>query len=294
MYYYNQTQYDNVPYDNKSTPNKTETISSSGCGVCCACMVINNLMGKEAYTVKQMADFSIKNGARDSGGTNTNTLLTALAKANTGFSFTRCNNENDLVKHLKNGGMAIVNQGDAWNVFSSQGHFVVAIGMDGENIKVADPYWYSDKYDRNPRPQRIVKKTSNGCVVTPYWMSKATSDRKGGGYTAYFLCSYKKPNTPSKPRYDVGSNYKLTAYVNVWTLPNTTKGSIKRVKDVTVDGRKHCSSQDPNDTATLVTGTVVTCQGVSTDERGNIWLKIPSGYIPVYYNGVKRANWYKG
>ena len=77
-------------------------------------------------------------------------------------------------------------------------------------------------------------------------------------------------------------------------LSSTAKGKIKKVKDVTADGRKHCSSTNLNADATLVTGTIVTCQGVSTDASGNIWLKIPSGYIPVYYKNKKRANWYKG
>lgn len=80
----------------------------------------------------------------------------------------------------------------------------------------------------------------------------------------------------------------------MWNLPSTYTGSIKKVKDLTADGKKHASSTNANANATLVTGTIVTCQGVTTDQNGNIWLKIPSGYIPVYYNGVKRANWYNG
>lgn len=290
MYYYNQTQYSNIPYDNKSTINKIETISSSGCGVCCACMIVNNLAKRELYPVSQMAEFSIKNGARDNSGTNLRRLLSAICGANKDFSYELTNDESKLVNHLKSGGMAIANQGDKYNVFSSQGHFVVCSKMIGDNIEILDPYMYKDKYSLEPRASRIISKTSNGCVVSTSQISLATQDRKGGGYVAYYLVKYNKPYP--LPRYNAGSNYKLTAYINVWDYPSTTKGKIKRVRDLTVNGKMHCSSKNLNANATLVTGTIVTCQGVSKDDKGNIWLKIPSGYIPVYYNGKKRANWY--
>lgn len=93
-------------------------------------------------------------------------------------------------------------------------------------------------------------------------------------------------------RYDKGSNYKLTAYINVWNKP-TTKSTRKRVYQLTADGRKHATSSHKLDYAILKPDTVVTALDVKKDTEGNIWLKIPSGYIPVYYNGVKRAVWKK-
>jgi hypothetical protein len=40
MYYYNQRDYGNIAYPYKGND---KTISSSGCGVCCACIVVNNI-----------------------------------------------------------------------------------------------------------------------------------------------------------------------------------------------------------------------------------------------------------
>ena len=184
MYYYNQNDYSRVPYNKPNGEKKN--IATSGCGVCSACIVFNNLAGKELYTVAQMARFSLSHGCRNNYGTDEVKLLDELCKANKGFSWKRSRDVNALVSHLKNGGMAICNQGDIYNVFSTAGHFVVADKMDGSNIDVLDPQMYAGKYDKSPRPSRIVKKTARGCVVTPREMSKATADRD----PVYYLVSY--------------------------------------------------------------------------------------------------------
>ena len=192
MYFYNQRDYAGLNY--KSSNQRNATISSSGCGVCATAMVINNLAGKELYTVKAMRDLSVSSGARVAGGTDVSTLLNAVRKAHSEFSFTTTSDESKLVAHLKAGGMAIANQGDAYNVFSTAGHFVVAESMVGENINILDPYMYTGKYDTSPRPSRIIKKTNYGCVVSPTQIGKATADRS----PAYYLVTYTKPVTQTK------------------------------------------------------------------------------------------------
>lgn len=286
LMYYNQNNYTNIKYDNPNT-SKIETISSSGCGVASACIVFNTLAGKELYSIKAMADFSLKNGARDNSGTNMLTLLKALCRENKAFSYRTTNSIDELKKHLKNSGMAIANQGDCYNVFSTAGHYVVPWKMSGSNINVVDPQMYSGKYNAYNRPQRIVSKTDTGAIVTPAQLDRACSDRN----PRYYLITYTPPKTAQKPVYNPGSKYRLTVAVNVWTRP-TTASQIKKVKDLTADGRKHATSKNLNANAVLKAGTVVDADAVSTDTAGNIWLKIPSGFIPVYYKGKKRANWY--
>lgn len=286
LMYYNQNNYSNVKYDNPST-SKVETISSSGCGVAAACIVFNTLAGKELYSISKMAELSVKNGARDNSGTNMLTLLKALCKDNKAFTYKTTNSIEELKKHLKNGGMAIANQGDAYNVFSTSGHYVVPWKMSGNNVNVVDPQMYNGKYDSYNRPQRIVAKTETGAIVSPAQLDRACNDRN----PKYYLITYTPPKTASKPVYNAGSKYKLTAYVNVWTKPTTTS-QIKKVKDLTADGKRNASSTNPNDNAVLKPNTVVTALAVLTDSSGTIWLEIPSGYIPVYYKDTKRAVWY--
>lgn len=295
MFYYNQNNYNNIKYDNPSTKT-AETIETSGCGVCSSCIVFNSLAGKELYTVAQMAEFSIKNKARDNYGTNVKTLLTALCKANPSFAYTTTNDEDKLIKHLKNGGMAIANQGDKYNVFSTAGHFVVADKMVGNNIDIVDPQMYTGKYDAYNRPKRIVKKTANGCVVSKAEIAKATQDRS----PAYFLVTYTKPKTtvsttatPSKTTSAPNIPFKKSDVVTLTTNVNVRTGAgtnykQKTVSQLTTDGKKHTTSKMPFAKAVLKKGTKVTIQAIKM-VGSDIWAQIPSGWICLRYNGKNYA-----
>lgn len=193
MFYYNQHDYSNVPYDRKSTA-KVENISTSGCGVCSSAMAINNLAGKEIFTIKSLAEFSIKNGARDEGGTVMVTLLNAICKKYKDFSYKKTEKGADLVKHLANGGVAIVHQGNKnYPLLSTGGHYCYAYKVDGDNVYIADPAYTSTRYTTDFRKSHIVKATKNGCVVNIANLNKATTA------PSYYLISYTKPKAePSK------------------------------------------------------------------------------------------------
>ncbi len=287
MYYYNQMDYENIKYDNPST-SKVETIKTSGCGVCVTCIAVNNIVGSELYTVTEMTKLSLKSGARDNWGTNLNTLLKAVCKEHPNLSFTTTTDENKALSHIKSGGLVIANQGDAYNVFSTAGHYVVLDKMVGANVNAIDPQLYSGKYDDYDRPNRIVKKTDYGCVVSVSELAKATADRN----PAYFLLSNSSKAKPveSRVRFDKGSVYTLTTNVNVRTGAGTNY-AVKKVKDLTADGKKNCTSSNANDNAVLKSGTKVTALDVKY-VGSDIWLQIPSGYICVYYNGDKYAKFY--
>lgn len=75
-----------------------------------------------------------------------------------------------------------------------------------------------------------------------------------------------------------GNNYILQTNLNVRTNAGTIY-SLKLVKNLTKDGQKHATSSNLNSFAILKKGTVVTCQDVIKKSNGQIWIKIPSGYI---------------
>ncbi|MBE6818830.1 MAG: hypothetical protein E7517_06720, partial [Ruminococcaceae bacterium] len=115
MFFYNQLDYAHVDY---SKPDGSPaTVKSGGCGVCSALMVLNNLYGKEVMTVAQMAQFAKDCGARGYDGTDMATLLAALSKKYA-ISYKATVYNKELLAHLKAGGMAVINQGDRYNVFS--------------------------------------------------------------------------------------------------------------------------------------------------------------------------------
>lgn len=185
-YYYNQRNYSNIKYPSKNHPNAT--ISSSGCGVCSVAICINTLAQKELYTISSLTKLALNSGAREAEGTNVSTLLKAINKEHNEFTFSTTNYESVLYNHLKNGGLAIANQGDAYNVFSSQGHFVACVGIENNYIKVYDVYMYDGKYSQSPRNKRIIKPLNYGCVVSLTEIDKACGDRN----PSYYLISMKE------------------------------------------------------------------------------------------------------
>lgn len=266
MFYYNQLDYPNIKYDRSGT-SKIETIATSGCGVCTAAMIFNNLAGKELYTVKKMADFSIKNGARGENGTIMSVLLEALCKANKSFSYTTTSDESKLVSHLRAGGMAAVNQGSSYDVFSSAGHFVVAYKLNGDNIEILDPYMYEGKYSRGSRPDRIVKKTTYGCVVSKTEINKATADRS----PSYYLVTYKEPS--NKPTVKVGDKVTFTDTRKCYKGYGSATGAYK-INELTAFGS--------DDTATRRKNTTATVTAVKTLAVGNVWIEYKINTHKVY------------
>lgn len=80
--------------------------------------------------------------------------------------------------------------------------------------------------------------------------------------------------------FEVGKVYTLQVDLNVRENAGT-QYKVKNYNDLTVDGKKHAYIQTK---AVLKKGTRVTCKEV-VEENGNIWIKIPSGYIAGYYKG---------
>lgn len=88
----------------------------------------------------------------------------------------------------------------------------------------------------------------------------------------------KKTTTKaSTPSYTVGKTYTIQVdCLNVRTGAGT-KYPTKAKKSLTADGQKHSNSRGQ-----LMKGTKVTCLQTKK-ESGNVWMKIPSGWICAYY-----------
>lgn len=267
MFFYNQLDYKNVPYNK---PNgETATVKSGGCGVCSTLMVLNNLYGREMMTVPQMAKFSIEHGARTNYGTDVGILLLALSKKyDITYRTTSLNKE--LWAHLKAGGMAIINQGDKYNVFSREGHFVVgykAIGTD--TVICLDPYWYAGKFDSEPRKNRIVKIVGKEIYVKLSEIGKCSQDRN----PSYYLVTYT--GKKNKPNLKKGQNIKLKSSAALYNSYSSQSG-VKKIGDF--------SNFLCNEKAILKNGAVIKAEEIKTKANGNVWVrtKYADGWICVY------------
>lgn len=98
--YYNQRDDPNTPYPSPS--NKTATVKSGGCGVCCGAMIVANMTG-QAVDIPAFAQYSSKNGARVNGGTDMRQLAKVVCR-DYGLAYETTNDAGKLLNHLSGNG----------------------------------------------------------------------------------------------------------------------------------------------------------------------------------------------
>ena len=76
--------------------------------------------------------------------------------------------------------------------------------------------------------------------------------------------------------YNLG-NYKTLYNMNV-RRGASINSDIKKVKELTEDGKRNATSQNPNDNAVYKQGTIFTAKEIIEDNN-YVWAKSPSGYI---------------
>ena len=111
---------------------------------------------------------------------------------------------------------------------------------------------------------------------------------KGRGWTHWAKCPWidyiepekKTVEKPSVPKISP-ANYTLTNVRGVYNGWGSSTGR-KKVKDLTADGKKHAVSKKNNAEAFLEAGTRVTVKETKAVSSGNLWAKIPSGYICIW------------
>lgn len=190
------------------------------------------------------------------------------------------------------------------------GRFYEILGSEPKlSLSNAENWWaHKDGYERGqtPRLGAVIcwrkGKAGNGAdgaghvgIVEAISKTKITVSMSAWGGTRWYLRTFTigkysyngftfqgfiyNPKVTSEasstPTYTVGEDFKLQANMKVRTGAGTSYRQKKR-SELTADGKKHALS---GTYACLKTGTVVTCQKVVKKTNGDIWLKIPSGYV---------------
>lgn len=129
-----------------SVGNASQTIGSSGCGPTSSAMVVSSIKG--AITPDAMADLYCKYGYRSASQ---GTYWSAFKWTADVFDieYSECYKLDEAVEKLKDNHYIIAscNQG----LFTYGGHFIVLIGVEGDYIKVYDPYLYNGKFETSTR-----------------------------------------------------------------------------------------------------------------------------------------------
>ena len=129
-----------------SVGNSTQTIGTSGCGPTSSAMVVSSIKGN--ITPNEMANLYMQYGYRSA---NQGTYWSAFKWTADVFNidYSECYKLDDAVAKLKDNHYIIAscNQG----LFTYGGHFIVLTGVEGDYIKVYDPYLYSGKFSTSSR-----------------------------------------------------------------------------------------------------------------------------------------------
>lgn len=133
--------------------DSSQTIMASGCGPTSAAMVVSSIRG--TITPDEMGDLFVKYGYRS---TNNGTYFSAMKWTADVFDieYKETSNLNTVTNLLKDNWYVIASCNEG--LFTYGGHFIVIVGIDGDTLKIYDPYLYSGKFDTSTRRGKVTVK----------------------------------------------------------------------------------------------------------------------------------------
>ena len=149
--YYNQTdsRWNNHMYS--SVGDSSQTIGTSGCGPTSAAMVVTAIKG--TITPPEMGDLFVQYGYRSS---NNGTYWSAFRWVADVFDigYQECSSLDTAINLVRNNNYVIVSCANG--LFTTGGHFIVIVGIEGDTLKIYDPYLYAGKFDTSTRRGKVI------------------------------------------------------------------------------------------------------------------------------------------
>lgn len=139
--YYNQkdNRWINYPYPAPGYENAT--IGSGGCAPTCAAMVISS--AKEIITPDDMGDISRENGFRVSGGTRAELFSYIADRWN--LEYQKLYSSYEAFNYCKSGWFVVILCSKG--LWTTGGHYILAVGTRDNQIEIFDPNLYEGKFD---------------------------------------------------------------------------------------------------------------------------------------------------
>lgn len=147
--YYNQadSRWANHPYTSANHPNAT--CKTSGCGATCAAMVVSSC--REPITPNVMCDISKENGYRALEGTSDELFNYIAQRWN--IETKRLHSSYEAHEACKNGYFVIITCRPG--LWTTGGHYILAVGANANEIEIYDPYLYNGKFNRTGRKGKV-------------------------------------------------------------------------------------------------------------------------------------------
>jgi len=149
--YYSQidSRWSNHPYT--SIGDYNQTIGTSGCGPTCASMVVTAIKG--TIIPPDMGDLFVKYGYRSA---NNGTYFSAFRFVADTFNirYEEGYRLDDAVNLVRNNNYVIVSCANG--LFTTGGHFITIVGIEGDTLKIYDPYLYAGKFETSTRRGKVT------------------------------------------------------------------------------------------------------------------------------------------
>lgn len=237
--------------------DRSQTIMSSGCGPTSAAMIVSSIRG--TITPPEMGDLFVEYGYRS---TNNGTYFSTMKWTADVFDidYKETSSLNTVTNLLKDNWYVIASCNEG--LFTYGGHFIVIIGIDGDTLKIYDPYLYSGKFEVSSRRGKVTVKGNTVYVSIKNFKNYANATG--------FYC-YKNDRTDIKD-----NNTDITITDN---NSNVEKVNYKVKVNISVGlNIRSGASTSYSIIGGYVNGTTVTI----TAEKGN-WGKTNKGWICLDY-----------
>ena len=191
MLYVNQLEYRDIPYQHNmahgGAPEDRRNVATSGCGLCSACMIVDELTDK-TLGLEECVRLSEQSGANLELGTSMSVLGPVIAEK-FGLEYSNTKSLEEAIEHLRCGGRIICNVGHPEGkpgLFTMRGHFIVLISTDGKDFCILDPSYKEGKFDIPERKGKVNDENAPFLYCDVNTLHAETENRR------YHLFSRKK------------------------------------------------------------------------------------------------------
>ncbi len=244
--YYNQmdSRWANHPYPAPGYEDKT--CGTSGCGTTCGAMIVSSC--RETITPDVMCDISRENGYRVPGGT-ADGLFSYIAER-WGIEMKTLHSSYEAHQACKEGYFVVICC--ASGLWTTGGHFILAVGANDTDIEIYDPYLYNGKFDRPGRQGKVRLEGVSAWVEINTFKANSNAQR----FYAFKVNDGQEvePVQPATPQ-------PKTAWVNTSSMPLNVRNSAN---------------------GTII-GSVAKGTKVTVYEESNGWSRIDQGWVASSY-----------
>ena len=210
-----------------STGNASQTIGSSGCGPTSASMIVTACKG--AITPDVMSDLFVKYGYRSANnGTYWSAFRAIADEFDIGYSETT--NFQRAIELLRNNNYVVASVGNG--LFTTGGHIIVLTGIDGDTIKIYDPYLYAGKFETSTRRGKVTVVENTVYVSVQNFRNYANAK----GFFCYKHNENVQENNVKPVVVQPYTRYvKANGGLNIRSSPNGNRiGAIRNGEQITV------------------------------------------------------------